>query len=81
MRYPKLSQYKYTRKPYHLRNWPEYETALGKRGELTLWFSEEAIEVWRALPSTVPGGQRTYSDIAIETALTVRTVCSRTPSS
>lgn len=26
------------------------------------------------MPSTVPGGQRTYSDIAIETALTVRTV-------
>ena len=74
MRYPKRSQYKYTRKPYRIRNWAQYETALRKRGELTLWFSEDAIEAWRQSPSSVPGGQRTYSDIAIETALTVRVV-------
>ncbi len=73
-RYPKRSQYKYTKKPYRIRNWPAYETALRKRGELTLWFSEEAIEAWHAPASGKPGGQRVYSDLAIETALTVRSV-------
>ncbi len=73
-RYPKRSQYKYTKKPYRVRNWPAYETALRKRGELMLWFSEEAIEAWHAPASGKPGGRRIYSDLAIETALTVRAV-------
>lgn len=42
-RYPKRSQLKHTKKRYKIRNWPEYEAGLCKRGELTLWFSEEAI--------------------------------------
>jgi hypothetical protein len=45
-RYPKRSQYKYTKKPYRLRNWPAYESALRKRGDLTLWFSPDAIQAW-----------------------------------
>ena len=32
-------------KPYQVRNWPAYETALRNRGELTLWFSEKAISI------------------------------------
>ncbi len=72
--YPKRSQHKYTKKPYRVRNWPDYEAALRKRGELTLWISEEAIQAWHAPASGRPGGQRVYSDLAIETALTVRTV-------
>ena len=68
-RYPKLSQYKCTRKPYRARNWSAYETALRKRGELTLWFPEGAIEVWHAPVSGKPGGQRIYSDLAIENAV------------
>ena len=73
-RYPKRSQYKCTKQPYHVRNWLAYETALRRRGELTLWFSEEAIQAWHPPTSGRPGGQRVYSDLAIETALTVRTV-------
>ncbi len=45
-----------------------------KRGSLTIWFSEEAIESWRAAPRATPGGQPNYSDLAITTALTVRIV-------
>ncbi len=74
MRYPKRSQHKYTKKPYHLRNWPEYEKALRRRGDLTLWFSEEALRAWLAPVGSKPGGQRVYSDLAIETALTIRSV-------
>lgn len=40
----------------------------------TIWFSEEALAGWRAQPRTTPGGQRHYSDLAIETALTLRAV-------
>ena len=40
-RYPKRSQLKYTKQRYRVRNWREYEVGLRKRGDLTLWFSEE----------------------------------------
>jgi len=73
-RYPKRSQLKYTKQRYRARNWREYETGLRKRGDLTLWFSEEAISAWRAPPSEKPGGQTVYSDLAIEAGLTVRLV-------
>ena len=29
-------------------NWAEYDAALHQRGSLTVWFSEEAIEGWKA---------------------------------
>ena len=73
-RYPKRSQLKYTKQRYRVRNWPEYEAALRKRGDLTLWFSEEAIAAWRAPTGEKPGGQPVYSDLAIEAGLTVRLV-------
>ncbi len=64
-RYPKRRQYKYTKQPYHVRNWPQYEVALRRRGELILWFSEDAIDAWQAPTSGRPGGQRVYSDLAL----------------
>jgi hypothetical protein len=36
MKYPKRSQYKYTKSPYRIRNWPEYEAGLRRRGDLTV---------------------------------------------
>jgi hypothetical protein len=56
-RYPKRTQLKYTKQGYRVRNWPEYEAGLRKRGDLTLWFSEEAIAAWRAPTGEKPGGQ------------------------
>jgi hypothetical protein len=41
---------------------------------LTVWFTNEAISAWRAVPRTTPGGQPHYSDLAIMTALTLRAV-------
>jgi hypothetical protein len=46
----------------------------GRRGSLTVWFTDEAIAAWRAEPRTTPGGQPHYSTLAITTALTMRTV-------
>ncbi len=39
-----------------------------------MWFTEDAIEGWRAAPRTTRGGQPSYSDLAIATALTLRAV-------
>ena len=46
---------------------------LQKRGDLTVWLSDEALDAWRET-SGKPGGQGTYADIAIEAALTIRMV-------
>jgi len=59
---------------YRIRNWKEYDAALRARGSLTVWFSDEAVERWRAETRGTPGGQRTYSDLAILTALMLRAV-------
>jgi len=74
MKYPKRSQYKYAKSRYRVRNWPEHEAGLRRRGDLTIWFSEDAIKSWREPPSGKPGGQRTHADIAIEAALTIRMI-------
>jgi hypothetical protein len=74
MHHPKRSQYKYAKSPYRVRNWPEYEAGLRRRGDLTIWFSEAAIKAWTAPRTSKPGGQRVYAKIAIETALTIRMV-------
>jgi hypothetical protein len=55
-------------------NWAAYNEALRQRGSLTVWFTEDAIAAWKAMPRTTPGGQPHYSDLAITTALTVRAV-------
>ena len=55
-------------------NWATYDAALRRRGSLTVWFTDEAIESWRAAPRATPGGQPSYSDLAITTALMLRAV-------
>ena len=55
-------------------NWREYDASLRQRGSLTVWFTGEAIAAWRAAPRTTRGGQRSYSPLAILTALTLRAV-------
>jgi hypothetical protein len=74
MKYPKRSQYKYAKSRYRIRNWPEYEAGLRRRGDLTVWLSDAALNAWQAPASGNPGGQRTYSDLAIEAALTIRMI-------
>ena len=59
---------------YRVSNWPEYEKSLRDRGDITVWFSEDAITAWRSVKAGKRGGQPVYSDLAIETALTLRAV-------
>ena len=55
-------------------NWPAYNQALVRRGDVTVWLSSEAIAAWTPRRSGQRGGQRRYSDLAIETALTLRLI-------
>ena len=59
---------------YRVGNWREYERALVERGDVTLWLSADATDAWTPSPSGRPGGQRRFSDLAIETALSLRLI-------
>jgi IS5 family transposase len=55
-------------------NWRDYERGLVQRGDVTIWLSPEALDTWKAKPSGRRGAQPKFSDLAIETALTLRLV-------
>src|SRR3954469_23143816 len=59
---------------HRVTNWAEYDAALRARGSLTVWFTPEAVAAGAAAPRTTRGGQASYSDLAIATALTLRGV-------
>ena len=57
---------------YRVTNWASYNQALVDRGNLRLWISPDAITNWNAKPcKRRRGGQPKYSNLAIETALTL----------
>ena len=59
---------------FKITNWREYEAGLRRRGSLTFWMTVEALACWRAARRKTRGGQARYSDLAIETALTLACV-------
>ncbi len=59
---------------YRVTNWVDYDHALVQRGDITLWITSAAIKAWTAKSSGQRGAPRKYSDLAIETALTLRLV-------
>lgn len=65
-------RHRFARAKYRVTNWSTYEAGLRQRGSLTIWFSDEAVQAWRAEPRKTPGGQPRYSALAIEMALTLR---------
>ena len=73
----KLNQHRRHRVPrqkHKVLNWRAYDASLRQRGSLTVWFTDDAIQAWRAEPRTTQGGQRWYSPLAILTSLTLRAV-------
>ena len=56
-------------------NWSEHNEGLRRRGDLTVWISDDALELWAAPRRTTPGGQPQYSDLAIELCLTPGAIC------
>ena len=59
---------------YKVTNWPEYNKALRQHGNLTIWFTEEALAAWHPAKTGARGRPKEYSDLAIETALFIRRV-------
>jgi hypothetical protein len=53
---------------YKVSNWPEYDGALRRRGDLTLWVTPEALAAWHPPGTGRRGRSHTYSDLAIETS-------------
>lgn len=56
---------------HRVTNWAEYNEGLRRRGDLTVWISEDALVLWVAPRRTTRGGQPRYSDLAIELCLTL----------
>lgn len=56
---------------FKITNWAEYEAGVRRRGSLILWMTEDALSSWQAPKRRTRGGQPRYSDLAIETALTL----------
>ncbi|MHA6688518.1 IS5 family transposase [Mesorhizobium sp. A556] len=54
---------------YRVTNWSAYDRGLILRGDIRMWISAEAIEGWRPSCRNTPGGQRRFSNLAIETTL------------
>ncbi|GAH43511.1 unnamed protein product, partial [marine sediment metagenome] len=57
---------------YRVTNWAEYDRSLVQRGDLTLWITPAALRTWTLKSPGRRGSPRRYSDIAIETALTLQ---------
>ena len=60
------------------RDWSAYNKCLVKRGDLFLWFDEETLSNWYSAPDCNKQGRPyTYSDVAIQTPLSIREVFHR----
>lgn len=59
---------------YRIRNWSDYNRALIKRGNLNIWIDDGIAQDWYYTGPNQRGAQPTYSDLAIETALRLKTL-------
>ena len=60
---------------YRIRNWSQYNEALVNRGSLTLWVEAGVLDRWQNQKKTGQrGASKQYSDLAIETLLTLKSV-------
>ncbi|MEZ8654934.1 IS5 family transposase, partial [Vibrio splendidus] len=60
-----------------ITNWAEYNKALCKRGSVTFWIDDSAVDAWRCKAHHGKRGRGfQYSDTAIETALMIKGIFS-----
>jgi IS5 family transposase len=58
-----------------IRNWSEYNAGLKHRGSLTFWIDESVLQSWyNPTRSGNPGASNDYSDLAITTFVTIKSV-------
>ena len=62
---------KFSKAKYAVTNWSDYNEALRRRGDVTIWLEDGAAGKWSAPKRKGRGGQPKYSDFAIETCLTL----------
>ena len=67
-------RHKFERAKHRVTNWPEYNESLRRRGDITVWFDLNTVGDWVAPRRKTRGGQKRYSDLAIEICLTLRAV-------
>ena len=67
-------RHKFPRKRCRVTNRAEYNESLRQRGNLTVRITGDAPRQWRAPRRSTPGGQPEYSEFAIATCLTLRTI-------
>ena len=51
---------------YKVTNWADYNNALRNRGDITIWFTQDAVDNWRPAKTGSRGRPVEYSDHAIE---------------
>ena len=63
------------KRKYRPRNWPDYNSALVRRGSLTLWVDSRSLDSWLSRDGPARRGRRrTYADAAILCCLMLREV-------
>ena len=61
------------RTAFKIRNWAKYNEALVNRFDVTFWFTDDILSQWKHENENQGQGRPfTYSDLAIETLLTMR---------
>ncbi|MFA3919874.1 IS5 family transposase [Ruegeria hyattellae] len=65
---------KFEKARYRVTNAAEYNESLRRRGDLTVWVSDDVAKVWTSPRRKTRGGQAVYSDLAIGICLTLRVV-------
>jgi len=59
---------------YKIINWPEYNKSLTKRGDITIWVEEGAVNNWYYEGPNQRGAQYYYSDECIACLLGLKVV-------
>ena len=67
-------RHKIPKAKYAVKNWPEYEASLRKRGDLRVWIADDVADHWTVSSKRTPKGDPIYTDLAIETVLTLRLI-------
>ena len=67
-------RHKFPKARYAVKNWPEYEASLRQRGDLRIWIAGDIADHWTVSGKRTPKGDPIYTDLAIETVLTLRLV-------
>jgi hypothetical protein len=65
-----------TKAKYKIKNWSTYSKSLVERGSINLWINEEVAKNWfyNKSEGKKKGHLLTYSDIAIELCITLRSI-------